>query len=297
MRIVNALYDYYFADERNEEISTTTRCPNLPTHLNCSVHDVASTFKRFLSGLPGGILGSLSLFDALVAIHSQLHADPESTQTKDSKLRARLIALAIGTVKSRYRRELVCAVFGILCFVGRIAELAPREDAKGRPLPTFDLMGYNSLAIIFGPLLVGDLINIYSMKVADPSAGLVLLPITPPKSKKQKRTKAPKDRMPPMPNIDRIHVANDITEMLIIHWREVVRHLKNMGVLHSNTDPLYSHSRARGSLLNTSASENFSMRKPADWSAYKYSDRLTTRANTSIEASPTPFSSKSLRPP
>ncbi|KAK8110474.1 uncharacterized protein PG998_006931 [Apiospora kogelbergensis] len=290
VRIVNALYDYYFADERNEEISTTTRCPNLPTHLNCSVHDVASTFKRFLSGLPGGILGSLSLFDALVAIHSQLHADPESTQTKDSKLRARLIALAIGTVKSRYRRELVCAVFGILCFVGRIAELAPREDAKGRPLPTFDLMGYNSLAIIFGPLLVGDLINIYSMKVADPSAGLVLLPITPPKSKKQKRTKAPKDRMPPMPNIDRIHVANDITEMLIIHWREVVRHLKNMGVLHSNTDPLYSHSRARGSLLNTSASENFSMRKPADWSAYKYSDRLTTRANTFIEASPTPFS-------
>ncbi|KAK8041264.1 Rho-GTPase-activating 6 [Apiospora phragmitis] len=210
-------------DERNEEIATTTRCPNLPTHLNCSVHDVASTFKRLLSGLPGGILGSLSLFDALVAIHSQLQADPESMKTKESKLRARLIALAIGTVKSRYRRELICAVFGILGLVGRVAELAPREDAKGKPLPTFDLMGYNALAIIFGPLLIGDLINSYSMKVADPTAGLVLLPVSPLRSRKQKRAKAPKDQMPSMPTIDRIHVANDITEMIIVHWREVVQ--------------------------------------------------------------------------
>ncbi|KAK8857077.1 RhoGAP domain-containing protein [Apiospora arundinis] len=290
VRIVNALYDYYLADERNEEIATTTRCPNLPTHLNCSVHDVASTFKRFLSGLPGGILGSLSLFDALVAIHSQLHAEPESTKTKDSKLRARLIALAIGTVNSRYRRELICAVFGILCLVGRVAELAPREDAKGRPLPTFDLMGYNSLAIIFGPLLVGDLINFYSTKVADPAAGLVLLPVTPPKSKKQKWTKVPKDQMPSMPTIDRIHVANDITEMLIVHWREVVRHLRSMSVLHSSIDPLYSGSRVRRNLRNSSASETFSMRMPPDWSTRNASHQLRSRSNASLAASPTPSS-------
>ncbi|KAK8001916.1 hypothetical protein PG991_014138, partial [Apiospora marii] len=294
VRIVNALYDYYIADERNEDIATTTRCPNLPTHLNCSVHDVASTFKRFLSGLPGGILGSLGLFDALVAIHTQLHADPESTETKGCKLRARLIALAIGTVKSRYRRELICAVFGILCLVGRAAELAPREDAKGRPLPTFDLMGYNALAIIFGPLLVGDLINSYSMKVADPAAGLVLLPVSPPKSKKQKRTRVPKDQMPSMPTIDRIHVANDITEMLIVHWRQVVRHLRSMSALHPpNADPLYSGARARRNLLNSSASETFSMRRPPDWSSHKSSTQFRPRSNASIAASPTPSSSRS----
>lgn len=296
MRIVNALYDYYIADERDEEITTTTRCPNLPTHLNCSVHDVASTFKRFLSGLPGGILGSLSLFDALVAIHTQLHTDPESTKTKESKLRARLIALAIGTVKSRYRRELICAVFGILCLVGRVAELAPREDTKGRPLPTFDLMGYNALAIIFGPLLVGDLINSYSMKVADPAAGLVLLPVSPPKSKKQKRAKVPKIQMPSMPTIDRIHVANNITEMLIVHWREVVRHLRSMSALHPKADPLYSGPRARRNLLNSSASETFSMRKPPDWSAHKPSSQLRSRSNLSVAASPTPSSSKPPSP-
>ncbi|KAK7966057.1 GTPase activation- GAP [Apiospora aurea] len=290
VRIVNALYDYYCADERNEEIATTTRCPNLPTHLNCSVHDVASTFKRFLSSLPGGILGSLSLFDALVAIHSQLRADPESTKTKESKLRARLIALAIGTVRSRYRRELICAVFGVLCLVGRVAELTPREDAKGRPLPTVDLMGYNALAIIFGPLLIGDLVNSYSMKFADPTAGLVLLPVSPPKSKKQKRTRAPKDQMPSMPTIDRIHVVNEITEMLIVHWREVVRHLRNMSALHTNTDPLYSGSRARRNFLNSSASETFFMRRPPDWSAHKPSSQVRPRSNASIAASPTPSS-------
>lgn len=250
-----------------------------------------------MSGLPGGILGSLGLFDALVAIHTQLHSDPEPTKTKGSKLRARLIALAIGTVKSRYRRELICAVFGILCLVGRVAELAPREDAKGRPLPTFDLMGYSALAIIFGPLLVGDLINSYSMKVANPAAGLVLLPVSPPKSKKQKRARVQRDQVPSMPTIDRIHVANDITEMLIVHWREVVRHLRSMSALHPNADPLYSGSRARRNLLNPSASETFSMRRPPDWSSHKSSIQLRPRSNASIAASPTPSSSEPPGPP
>lgn len=185
-RVVNTLYDYYCTDDNTDAISSTTRCPTLPPHIRCNAHDIASAFKRFLAGLPGGILGSLSLFDALVAIHSQLQGDPEWHRTKESKLRARLIALAIGTVKSQYQRELICAVFGLLCLVGRFAENAPREDDSGRPLPTGDLMGYNALGIIFGPLLVGDMINNYSMKVADPSAGLVLLPVSPPRSRKER---------------------------------------------------------------------------------------------------------------
>ncbi|KAI0434621.1 hypothetical protein F5Y09DRAFT_337572 [Xylaria sp. FL1042] len=152
-RVINALYEYYCMDGDTDAVSSTTRCPTLPTHIRCNTHDIASTFKRFLAGLPGGILGSLSLFDALVAIHTQLQGDAELHRTKESKLRARLIALAIGTVKSQYQRELICAVFGLLCLVGRIAENAPREDESGHPLPTTDLMGYNALGIVFGPLL------------------------------------------------------------------------------------------------------------------------------------------------
>ncbi|EAQ86576.1 hypothetical protein CHGG_07829 [Chaetomium globosum CBS 148.51] len=177
---VNALYAHYCADGDPDDISNTISCPNLPTHIKTGPHDVASTFKRLLSGLPGGILGSLSLFDALVAIHSELKGGPEFLKTKQTKLRARLIALAIGTVKSRLRRDLICAVFGLLCLIGRAAEKAPREDEHGRPLPTSDLMGYNALGIVFGPLLVGDILNSYTIQAVDTTPGPALFSATPP---------------------------------------------------------------------------------------------------------------------
>ncbi|KAI0540068.1 hypothetical protein GGR58DRAFT_511920 [Xylaria digitata] len=242
-RVISALYEYYCIDGNTDAISSTTRCPTLPTHIRCDTHDIASTFKRLLAGLPGGILGSLSLFDALVAIHSQLQGDVELHRTKESKLRARLIALAIGTVESQYQRELICAVFGLLCLVGRIAENAPREDESGRPLPTTDLMGYNALSVVFGPLLIGDMIDNYSMKLADPSAGLVLLPVSQPRSRKERHRHRHKHRhklrqrhrkmdVPSATSflsVDKIHIANSITEMLIVHWREVVRQIRSTG--------------------------------------------------------------------
>ncbi|KAI0898102.1 hypothetical protein F4806DRAFT_494835 [Annulohypoxylon nitens] len=236
IRTVNTLYDYYCADRDTNDISATTRCPNLPTHIKCNPHDVASAFKKFLSGLPGGILGSLSLFDALVAIHSQLHVDPELTKTKETKLRARLIALAIGTVKSQYQRELICAVFGLLSFIGRAAEVAPREDEDGRPLPTSGLMGYNALSIIFGPLLINDLIQSYKMKVADPAVGLVLLPASQPRSRKER-------------------------QMLIVHWREAVRQMRSLGTLKIRRNECSVHRRKSRLRLASSASDTFSLRR------------------------------------
>ncbi|QBZ64730.1 hypothetical protein PoMZ_06429 [Pyricularia oryzae] len=235
VRAVTALYDYYFANSEpgGGIISGTVRTPSLPTHLEYGVHDVASTFKKLLGGLPGGILGSLSVFDALVAIRSHFNGDPEANRTKQTKLRARLIALAIGTLKSQFQRELVCAVFGLLCLIGRTSETTPREDAWGQPLPTSDLMGYNALGIVFGPLLVGTLIDQYSMQLAEPGAGLVLLPATPPLRKDKAKRRAVSEGRPVTPvTIDKIIVANSIAEMLIANWREVVRHMKSLGVIH-----------------------------------------------------------------
>ncbi|KAI5924708.1 hypothetical protein F4810DRAFT_115279 [Camillea tinctor] len=268
LRVVNALYDYYCTDKDADAISSTTRCPTLPTHIKCGVHDIASTFKRFLAGLPGGILGSLSLFDALVAIYSQFHGDPEQNRTKESQLRARLIALAIGTVKSRYQRELICSVFGLLCLAGRAAENAPREDDDGRPLPTADLMGYNALGIVFGPLLIGGLINSYSMKVADPSTGLVLLPVTPPRSRKDRRHKKAKSQTElavTSLSVDKIHIANGITEMLITNWRDVVRHMRNLGSLKVKRDSGDIRYRVNRGTVRSSASDSFSQGNASDW--------------------------------
>ncbi|KAL8338082.1 hypothetical protein RB601_006604 [Gaeumannomyces tritici] len=259
VRAVNALYDYYCADnDGGGTISGTVRTPNLPSHLDFGVHDVASTFKKLLGGLPGGILGSLSVFDALVAIRGQLDGGLETNRTRQTRLRARLIALAIATLRSHYQRELVCAVFGLLCLVGRAAETAPREDDCGRPLPTSDLMGYNALGIIFGPLLVGGLIDRWSTDTTVPSAGpMHLHPALPPRKDRGKRRAISDGKRPVTPvTIDKILIANSIAEMVIANWRDVVRHLKSTNSTIHNDPALALPREAPVRALRSSASES-----------------------------------------
>ncbi|KAI5461723.1 hypothetical protein BGZ63DRAFT_355791 [Mariannaea sp. PMI_226] len=258
-RTVSSLFDYYcHTDKGGNGISGTVRCANLPGHIQVSVHDVASTFKRLLSVLPGGILGSIAIFDALVAIHSQLHGDPEFPRTKQTRVRARLIALAIASIESQFRREAVCAVFGLLSLIGRIAEIAPREDHGGRPLPTGDLMGYSALGIVFGPLLLGDTLDDYSTKLAIPDSGL----ISPLSSHKDRRVcRGSKTAGPPI--VNKILVANSIAEMMISNWRDIVRQMKSIGMQRANDPP--SLSSLRTSSLQQSTSETFVIRKPRDW--------------------------------
>lgn len=285
--VVAALYNHYGSmDEDGQVVSGTVRCPTLPDHIRCDVHDVASAFKKFLSGLPGGILGSLQLLNAFISIQTQLRGDPELTRTKQSKVRARLIALAIATLRSQYRRELICAVFGLLSMIGRAAEIAPREDDRGRPLPTSDLMGYGPLGIIFGPLLVGDLLEDYTMRIANPQGGLLLLPISPPKSRKErhKKSKAGEEGTAFNTQVDKIKVANSITEMLITHWRDVVRHMKNLSALKIVvTTKSVAVRGPRQPMLRPSASESFALRKPPDWDHFKSPMRRLERS-----VSPTP---------
>lgn len=270
VKVVNALFDYYcYSDNDGIDVATTVCCASLPAHIQHSVHDVGSTFKRLLAVLPGGILGSLSLFDAFVAIYSQLDGEPEFPRTKQSKIRARLVALAIGTIESQFRRELICAVFGLLSLIGRVAELTPREDEEGRPLPTSDLMGYNALGIVFGPLLIGDLLDQYTMKLATPSSGLLLFPLTPRKHRRDRRkTKMEAGNATDAPTVDKILVANDITGMLISNWRDVVRQMRSMGTH-------YSKSSIRGNrgLIRPSLSESFIIRIPEESSPTKNGDK------------------------
>lgn len=239
---------------------------------------MASTFKKLLSGLPGGILGSLSILDALVAIHSQLDCGPENSRTKETKLRARLIALTVGSVSSQYQRELICAVFGLLSLIGRTAETTPREDLVGHPLPTGDLMGYNSLGIVFGPLLVGNLLDSYSMKLAVPGAGLVLFPVAPQKSKKHKhlhkhehgnnKSKAVDDEKNAALAVDKLYIVNNITEMVITNWREIVRHMRSLDVL--KTQRGTEHRRVvKERTLRSSASDSFAATRFQAWEYHR----------------------------
>ncbi|KAG5984149.1 hypothetical protein E4U55_005862 [Claviceps digitariae] len=261
-RVINALFDYYcYMDHSNAKIASTVRCATLPIHIQYSTHDVASTFKRLLSVLPGGVLGSLSLFDAFIAIHSQLDGEPEYPRTKQTKVRARLIALAIGTVRSQHRRELICAVFGLLSLIGRAAEIAPREDEDSRPLPTADLMGYSALGIVFGPLLVGDLLDQCTMKVATPTSGMLLFPLSPPRFRKDRRKSIHigcKAGGPP--TVDRILVANDLTKMLISNWRDVVRQMKSLGTHYRKDASTIDLPEKRGALGTLEPAPGFNVK-------------------------------------
>ncbi|CAI0646765.1 unnamed protein product [Colletotrichum noveboracense] len=284
IRGINAIFDYYCDEKAGEEVTNTIRCASLPTHINVGIHDIASAFKKFLSVLPGGILGTLTLFDALVAIQCQLRGEPELSRTKETKLRARLIALAIGTVKSQFQRELICAVFGLLSVIGRAGETAAREDERGHPLPTSDLMGYTALGIVFGPLLVGDLLDSYTMKLATPSAGLLLFPLTPPQLKRERQRTAKAQDEPPLPAINKVHVANEIAEMLITNWREVVKNMRDLRILIRIDQGVNKNARHKSHW--SSSSDPFTIGLPRGWK----SKSATPGATINRDGSPTPDS-------
>lgn len=120
----------------------------LPNHIDCTVHDVASVFKKMVGGLPGGLLGSTSLFQALRSIVVVEGGQPDSTQ------KARLVALALRCVDSRWRMSIICATIGL---VARIGEETASAVASGRAPQ--DAMSYQALGVVLGPTLLGESIE------------------------------------------------------------------------------------------------------------------------------------------
>ncbi|CAK7216227.1 hypothetical protein SCUCBS95973_002738 [Sporothrix curviconia] len=260
MRVVNELYDYYCINlDDDEDIAATVRSPNLPFHIKAGVHDVASMFKRLLAGLPGGILGHLRLFEALVEIRKMDgHASNEvleSGKSNPTQIKARLVALAIGSAPSPLQRELMCCVFGLLSLIGYAAETAdPVQATHASSLPHSEMMGYTALGIIFGPLLMGDLLDAYSSEntssgepsiPASPSAGPSFQSTPSPQSKTDKRRKSmasEKHVLAALPStLDKILLANDVAEMLIANWRAIVYEMKHMGIMRKESMLQHPH--------------------------------------------------------
>jgi hypothetical protein len=203
------------------------------------------------------------MFNTLVSIQNQFHADPELPAKKRDQIRSRLIALAIATQKSQYRRELICAVFGLLSMIGQAAE-SDCHDGQGESLPVSDLMGYGPLGIVFGPLLIGELLDDYNLRLPNPYSGLIVLPVSPPKSRKERQKERPKssksfhDSVSFTTHVDKIKVVNSITEMLIVHWQEVVSFMKISQALNAaGKNRELTVDGPRRPLLRLSASEVF----------------------------------------
>ncbi len=154
----------------------------------------------------------------------------------------------------------MCAVFGLLSLIGHTAETTPRHAAPASSLPHSELMGYTALGIIFGPLLLGELLDSYTKDSPNGSFG-PSSPIVPPsflgtpspRSKADKRRKSiasEKHTLPVLPStLDNILLANNIAEMLISHWREVVFQMKHMGIMRKESTMHNPHTQQLPSQL------------------------------------------------
>lgn len=145
-------------------------------------------------------------------------------------------------------------------------------------------MGYTALGIVFGPLLVGDLLDSYTMKLATPSAGLLLFPLTPPQLKRERQRTAKAQDEPPLPAINKVHVANEIAEMLITNWREVVKNMRDIRILIRIDQGV--DKKARHKSHWSSSSDPFTIGLPRGWK----SKSATPGATIDRDGSPTPDS-------
>lgn len=216
--------------------------------------DIASLFKKIIIGLPGGLLGSLELFEALRGIILAWTPDPKLSAAEPIRLRARMIALAVLSVNSLYRAYLIQAVLGLVAcfgFEAEKAQAAERVATEGRPRHEqsgSELMGYQSLGKVLGPLLLGNQNdNIEIGRVAEAHddtsnarKSAELHQENTKKFKKQKRNSVP-NKLEKDANltahVDRANLASEVMHLLLMNWREVVKQLRELHGLSSFLQP------------------------------------------------------------
>ena len=179
-----ALYDFYqrqLEENNNEAVVATTALARLPSSIHYTIHDVAHLFKKLIHGLPGGLLGSPAVFQALYNVHTFVYADPELGDGMSKKVKPRMIALALASINLHFRIALICAVFGLL----RAINLASEQDTQTKvkdPHETFYAMKDDALGTVFGPLLLGDKSAHILVDEVEDRGGLLVLPKVNPET-------------------------------------------------------------------------------------------------------------------
>ncbi|KAJ5122168.1 uncharacterized protein N7443_002269 [Penicillium atrosanguineum] len=142
-----SLYDEFAkhvlsAEKDKSQIALTMRVIAMPQNeTDASPHYalvVAWALKALLEGLPGGILGSARLYEAL---------NP----------RVRLLSLAIIALTSEMQCALICAIFGLLTGMLQEMKRLAQQEVSGNALrPVASVTDADRLARVFGPLLIGS---------------------------------------------------------------------------------------------------------------------------------------------
>ena len=215
--VVDNLYNYWvhtmFGDSSTVDghVVAQVVASSLPTHIDYTMHDVASLFKKFVGGLPGGLLGSTSLFQAFRSIVAAEGGRPDTT------MKARLVALALRCIDSRWRMSIICATIGLIAHIGGKTAKAIKS---GTASP--QAMSNAALSVIFGPLLLRDMIDDIEPVNSDTR---LLVPGSPkkPYSENDPRKATLEASMA------RLNTANWVLEKLLSFWPEVVIQLSEMG--------------------------------------------------------------------
>ena len=250
---VNALYEHFahqfYHAGSPSKVQETVKPGLLPTDIEFTVSDVASLFKKIINGLEGGLLGSLELFEAIRASLFRLRPNPGSSATEMTHLRAKLIALAILSVTSAHRACLIQGALGLFAYFAHEAENArvtqdndsSATDGSQKIRPSSELMGYQSLGVCLGPLLLGDLIGrvLVNGEVAD-SESRASTEST--RKAKKKRISVAANRLEKDTNlaahVDRANLTASIMQRLLMIWKDVVAQLHQIqGIQKASAKP------------------------------------------------------------
>lgn len=150
IKAATTLYDHFASqvlstEKEESKIALTMRVIAMP-HWETdtepgTVLSVGWVFKALLEGLPGGILGSVRLWETLRAIYTtEIAADD----------RVRFIALAMIALVSEIQCALICGVFGF--FSGLLQQGSALSGNTLRPVAS--PAHSDRISRIFGPLLI-----------------------------------------------------------------------------------------------------------------------------------------------
>ena len=254
--IVNALYDFYDHQFANADAGSPSKVEQtvgsglLPSHIEHTVPDVASFFKRALIDLPGGLLGSVELFEALRNITMDFGRDPELSEPELAVIKAKMIALAISSVASDYRLYLIQAVLGLVSYLGHEAEKLQAEttSADEDQAPS-ELMNYRSLGVVLGPLLLGNMTDRAVHGNGEGHSGAPRTSLETESAKKFRKHKRKHSDMKLDQSatlaafVDRANRTAIVMQHLLSMWPDVVKQLRDINSTASSS--LKSGSRRR----------------------------------------------------
>jgi len=236
---VYALYDHYqkqLEENNNGAVVATTALARLPSHIHYSIHDVAHLFRKLLHGLPGGLLGSPAVFQALYNIHRFVYPDPSLSDDMTKNVKPRMVALAISSINLHFRISLICAVFGLL----RAISLASEQGAASKAKDPHELLAQlkdDALGIVFGPLLLGDKSDHILTEDPEDRGGLLALASVGPSAKNSSRLRKGSSRSRGFDmgfskkQLEKTKRAAMVCQMLIDNWEDICYQMTRINTL------------------------------------------------------------------